>query len=63
MKITSIKTISSQPETSAESAKLNEDILYKKIELEARSADRGVLDSYEKFILMSAKFLDIPVVR
>lgn len=60
---TAIKTISSQSKTQSEPARLNEDILYKKIELEARSADRGVLDSYEKFVLMAAKFLDIPVAR
>ena len=60
---TAIKTISSQSKTQSKPARLNEDILYKKIELEARSADRGVLDSYEKFVLMAAKFLDIPVAR
>lgn len=61
--VTSVKTISSQPKKHDQSAGLNEDILYKKIELEARSADRGVLDSYEKFVLMTANFLDIPVSR
>lgn len=40
-----------------------EDILYKRLLLEARSGDRAVLDSYEKFVLMTAKFLDIPVSR
>lgn len=40
-----------------------DDILYKRIIIEARSADRGVLNSYEKFVSMAAKYLGINVVR
>ncbi|KAI7690057.1 hypothetical protein SSS_10810 [Sarcoptes scabiei] len=43
--------------------KAEKDILYKDIQLEARSADRALLDSYEKFVLMSANFLDINVSK
>lgn len=40
-----------------------EDILFKTIQIEARSADRAVLDSYEKFVSMTAKYLDIEISR
>jgi len=40
-----------------------EDLLYKTIWIEARCADRGVLDSYEKFVSMTAKYLNINISR
>lgn len=40
-----------------------DDILYRRIQIEARSADQAVLDSYEQFVTMTANYLGINIVR
>lgn len=55
-------TASEGPEVN-QSGEEENDILYKRVQIEARSGDRAVLDSYEKFVSMSANYLGITVSR
>ena len=48
---------------SADSVEGEDDILYKRLQIEARCADRAVLESYEKFVSMSANYLGINISR
>ncbi|KAH9394470.1 28S ribosomal protein S10, mitochondrial [Tyrophagus putrescentiae] len=48
---------------SAENEEAEDDILYKRLQIEARCADRAVLESYEKFVSMSANYLGINISR
>lgn len=47
----------------APKAGTEDDILYKRIEIETRSGDRAVLDSYLKFVTMAAENLEITLSR
>lgn len=49
--------------SSTEEDEAEDDILYKRVQIEARCADRAVLESYQKFVSMSAGYLGINISR